>query len=165
MRQVGEAPTRTGARTAAAKIARNQSAELQEPASNRFVRNIDATLGQQILDITKRKCEPGVEPDRMLDDLGRKTMSFERYRGHTETVPVPPRADYRLNVSMPHELVFVYKAGTAPHINNVELGKHGRNRTNIWSYAGINSFGKDRDADLARHRFSPADPRHHETKV
>ena len=41
-----EVPTRTGARTAAAKIARNQSAELQEPASNRFVRNIDAALGQ-----------------------------------------------------------------------------------------------------------------------
>ena len=96
-----EVPTCTGARTAAAKIARNQSAELQEPASNRFVRNIDATLGQQILDITKRKREPGVEPHRMLDDLGRKTMSFERYRGHTETVPLPPCAGYRLNVSMP----------------------------------------------------------------
>ncbi len=37
------------------------------------------------------------------------------------------------------------------HINNVELGKHGRYRTNLWSYAGINSFGKDRDAELARH--------------
>ncbi|MEE9249888.1 MAG: DNA methyltransferase [Alphaproteobacteria bacterium] len=50
-----------------------------------------------------------------------------------------------------HELVFVFKAGTGPHINNVELGKHGRYRTNIWSYAGINSFGKDRDAELALH--------------
>ena len=50
-----------------------------------------------------------------------------------------------------HELVFVFKAGTAPHINNVELGKHGRYRTNVWSYAGINSFGKDRDAELALH--------------
>ena len=96
-----EVLTRTGTQAAAAKIARDQSAELQEPASNRFARNFDATLGQQILDITKRKREPGVEPDRMLDDLGRKTMSFERYRGHTKTVPVPPRAGYRLNVSMP----------------------------------------------------------------
>ena len=50
-----------------------------------------------------------------------------------------------------HELVFVFKAGTGPHINNVELGKHGRYRTNLWSYAGINSFGKDRDAELALH--------------
>ena len=45
-------PTRTGAPTATAEIARNQSAELPEPASNCFVRNFDATLGQQILDIT-----------------------------------------------------------------------------------------------------------------
>jgi DNA modification methylase len=50
-----------------------------------------------------------------------------------------------------HELVFVFKAGAAPHINNVELGKHGRYRTNVWSYPGINSFGKDRDAELALH--------------
>ncbi|WP_109354752.1 DNA methyltransferase [Sphingorhabdus sp. EL138] len=50
-----------------------------------------------------------------------------------------------------HELVFVYKKGTAPHINNVELGKHGRNRTNVWQYQGINSFGDSRDEDLATH--------------
>ena len=50
-----------------------------------------------------------------------------------------------------HELVFVYKVGTAPHINNVELGRHGRYRTNVWTYDGINSFGKDRDAELALH--------------
>jgi len=50
-----------------------------------------------------------------------------------------------------HELVFVFKAGKAPHINNVELGKHGRNRTNIWRYRGMNSFGKGRDEALAAH--------------
>jgi DNA modification methylase len=50
-----------------------------------------------------------------------------------------------------HELVFVFKSGSAPHINNVELGKHGRYRTNVWSYAGVNSFGTNRDADLAMH--------------
>lgn len=50
-----------------------------------------------------------------------------------------------------HELVFVYKNGTAPHVNNVELGRHGRNRTNVWEYAGANSFGASRQADLAMH--------------
>ena len=50
-----------------------------------------------------------------------------------------------------HELVFVFKSGKGPHINNVELGKHGRYRTNVWSYAGVNSFGRNRDADLAMH--------------
>jgi len=50
-----------------------------------------------------------------------------------------------------HELVFVFKSGTARHINNVELGKHGRNRTNVWAYAGANAFGETRDEDLAMH--------------
>ena len=50
-----------------------------------------------------------------------------------------------------HELVFVYKNGTRPHINNVELGRFGRNRSNVWNYAGANSFGKSRDAELAMH--------------
>ena len=50
-----------------------------------------------------------------------------------------------------HELVFVFKSGTAPHINNVELGKNGRYRTNVWSYPGANSFGSSRDDDLGMH--------------
>lgn len=50
-----------------------------------------------------------------------------------------------------HELVFVYKNGSAPHCNNVQLGKHGRYRTNVWDYAGVNTFGRNRDADLAAH--------------
>jgi hypothetical protein len=50
-----------------------------------------------------------------------------------------------------HELFFVFKSGSAPHINNVELGKHGRYRTNVWSYAGANSFSATRDDDLAMH--------------
>lgn len=50
-----------------------------------------------------------------------------------------------------HELVFVFKSGTARHVNNIELGRYGRNRTNAWDYAGINSFGKGRLDDLAAH--------------
>ncbi len=50
-----------------------------------------------------------------------------------------------------HEFVFVFKNGTAPHVNNVELGRFGRNRSNVWQYPGMSSFGKDRDATLATH--------------
>ncbi|MEQ6248952.1 DNA methyltransferase [Sulfitobacter sp. HNIBRBA3233] len=50
-----------------------------------------------------------------------------------------------------HELVCVFKKPGARHVNNVELGKHGRNRTNVWDYAGVNSFGAGRDADLVDH--------------
>ena len=42
-----------------------------------------------------------------------------------------------------HEMVFVYKRGSAPHRNNVELGKYGRYRTNVWRYPGANSFSRE----------------------
>ena len=50
-----------------------------------------------------------------------------------------------------HELVFVFKKGTAPHINNVELGANGRYRTNVWDYAGINALSAGRAEQLAMH--------------
>lgn len=49
-----------------------------------------------------------------------------------------------------HELVFVFKAGRAKHINNFGLGEK-RYRTNVVEYAGANTFRKGRDADLASH--------------
>jgi DNA modification methylase len=41
-----------------------------------------------------------------------------------------------------HELVFVFKSGTDPHTNNVQLGRFGRNRTNVWNSPGANSFAR-----------------------
>ena len=41
-----------------------------------------------------------------------------------------------------HELVFVFKAGQGVHRNNVQLGRYGRNRTNVWAYAGGLGFGR-----------------------
>jgi len=50
-----------------------------------------------------------------------------------------------------HELICVFKKGSAPHQNNVQLGKYGRWRSNVWTYPGANAFGATRDADLADH--------------
>ncbi|WP_040673809.1 DNA methyltransferase [Nitrobacter sp. Nb-311A] len=50
-----------------------------------------------------------------------------------------------------HELVFVYRVGMAPHLNMVELGKYGRNRTNVWDYASVNSMRGSRREDLTLH--------------
>jgi DNA modification methylase len=50
-----------------------------------------------------------------------------------------------------HEMVFVYRVGDAPHANMVELGKHGRNRTNVWDYPSVNSMAGSRREDLALH--------------
>ena len=41
-----------------------------------------------------------------------------------------------------HELVFVFKTGSGPHRNNVQLGRFGRNRSNVWRYPGVNSFSR-----------------------
>jgi DNA modification methylase len=50
-----------------------------------------------------------------------------------------------------HELILVFKNGDGPHQNNIELGRHGRSRSNVWSYAGVNSFRAGRLDELAIH--------------
>ncbi len=49
------------------------------------------------------------------------------------------------------EYIVFFKHGTAPHTNNIMLGKHGRNRTTAWNYAGMNSFSPERDELLSLH--------------
>ena len=50
-----------------------------------------------------------------------------------------------------HELILAFKNGDDPHLNNFELGQHGRHRSNVWTYAGVNAFGSGRLNDLAAH--------------
>lgn len=44
-----------------------------------------------------------------------------------------------------HEVVCVFKSGKGAHRNNIELGRYGRNRTNIWSYPGATTFSRTSD--------------------
>ena len=100
-------PARARARagTATSKIAGDQTPDLQKLAPDRLIRNVDATLCQQFLDVAKRQREPGIEPNRMLYDHRRKAMSLEGYRGHSETVTTPAHTGQSLNVSMPVRLI------------------------------------------------------------
>ena len=50
-----------------------------------------------------------------------------------------------------HEMIFAFKHGTAPHVNTFELGQHGRYRTNVWQYRGVNTLKAGRMAELALH--------------
>ena len=50
-----------------------------------------------------------------------------------------------------HELVGVFRVGEAPQLNNVELGRHGRSRSNVWHYAGVNTFRAGRLDELKSH--------------
>ena len=50
-----------------------------------------------------------------------------------------------------HELIAVYKNGKAKHINNFGLGESGRHRSNVWSYAGMNTLTRERTEELQLH--------------
>ncbi|WP_171104075.1 DNA methyltransferase, partial [Ruegeria sp. HKCCD7255] len=50
-----------------------------------------------------------------------------------------------------HELIFAFKKGDTPHINTFELGQHGRYRTNVWEYRGVNTMRAGRMEELALH--------------
>ena len=50
-----------------------------------------------------------------------------------------------------HEMVFVWKNGTAPHINTFELGQYGRHPSNVWDYDGVNTMRPGRMDELAMH--------------
>jgi len=42
-----------------------------------------------------------------------------------------------------HELVLLFKKSNSPHQNNIQLGKFGRSRSNVWHFPGVNSFGRN----------------------
>ena len=50
-----------------------------------------------------------------------------------------------------HEFVVVFCAGKAAHLNNIELGRHGRSRSNVWHFRGVNTFGAGRMEELRSH--------------
>ncbi len=50
-----------------------------------------------------------------------------------------------------HEFVFVLRKGGGKSLNNIELGKHGRDRTNVWTYPGANRLGSSANAELHNH--------------
>lgn len=50
-----------------------------------------------------------------------------------------------------HELCFVWKVGEGPHVNNIDLGRNGRNRTNVWTYPGANVPRSNRQREDENH--------------
>lgn len=50
-----------------------------------------------------------------------------------------------------HELIGVFLVAGGAHRNNIDLGRFGRNRSNVWTYAGINTFGQGRMEALSSH--------------
>ena len=81
-------------------------------------------------------------------DLEIRNAALEHYAEHKATcVWVKDNGGMGSLYRSRHEFVFVFKHGTAPHINNIRLGEFGRYRTNVWEYAGYNSFARESDGE------------------
>src|SRR5271163_2776590 len=61
------------------------------------------------------------------------------------------RVRYRQPLPVPARAAAAFKKGTALHVNNVELGKRGRWRSNVWTYPGASSLGSDARRGLKDH--------------
>src|SRR6202030_3244065 len=75
--------------------------ELQHPSPHRFVGDVEPSFGQQFLDIAVAKGEAEIEPDRVLDDLGREAMAAVAERAHADILSDTPLASDPVSVTMP----------------------------------------------------------------
>lgn len=107
------------------------------------------------LELTAASCVDGAVLDLCMDWRGLYALETAMRRAGVK--PINLAVWVKSNGGMgsllrsQHELVVIGKKGSAPHINNVELGKHGRYRTNVWRHAGVNSFGRQRMEQLGSH--------------
>ena len=77
--------------------------EFQDPSSNCLIRDVETTLGKQVLNVPIAQRETAIEPDGMLDDDRRKAVTMVRYLAHSETLKHRPCRSHAVNVTMPHQ--------------------------------------------------------------
>ena len=68
--------------TPALQVPGDLRAELDRPAADGLVADIDAALSQQLLDVPEAQVEPKIQPHRVADHVRREAVSFERKRSH-----------------------------------------------------------------------------------
>ena len=76
-------------------------AEFQDPSSNCLIREVETTLGKQVLNVPIAQRETAIQPDGMLDDDRRKAVTTVRYLAHSETLKHRPCRSHGVNVIMP----------------------------------------------------------------
>ena len=81
--------------------------EFQDPSSNRLIRDVETTLGKQVLNVPIAQRETAIEPDGMLDDDRWKAVTTVGYLAHPETQKHPPYRSHAVNVTMPANALFV----------------------------------------------------------
>ena len=75
--------------------------EFQDPSSNCLIRDVETTLGKQVLNVPIAQRETAIEPDGMLDDDRWKAVTTVRYLAHPETLKHRPCRSHAVNVTMP----------------------------------------------------------------
>jgi hypothetical protein len=86
-------PSRVRLRAALAQAPSDHRPEVVHPAADRFVRDRDPALSEQILDVTKAEREPEIEPDRLMYDLRREPISSVADFPHAPRLPGLPRSN------------------------------------------------------------------------
>ena len=79
--------------------------EFQDPSSNCLIRDVETTLGKQVLNVPIAQRETAIEPDGMLDDDRWKAVTTVGYLAHPETLKHRPCRSHAVNVTMPREEV------------------------------------------------------------
>ena len=78
--------------------------EFQDPSSNCLIRDVETTLGKQVLNVPIAQRETAIEPDGMLDDDRWKAVTTVGYLAHPETLKHRPCRSHAVNVTMPFKL-------------------------------------------------------------
>ncbi len=79
--------------------------EFQDPSSNCLIREVETTLGKQVLNVPIAQRETAIEPDGMLDDDRWKAVTTVGYLAHPETLKHRPCRSHAVNVTMPMRLL------------------------------------------------------------
>ncbi len=80
--------------------------EFQDPSSNCLIRDVETTLGKQVLNVPIAQRETAIEPDGMLDDDRWKAVTTVGYLAHPETLKHRPCRSHAVNVTMPSDALF-----------------------------------------------------------
>ena len=89
--------------------------EFQDPSSNCLIRDVETTLGKQVLNVPIAQRETAIEPDGMLDDDRWKAVTTVGYLAHPETLKHRPCRSHAVNVTMPQSRFPQGKGRTPRH--------------------------------------------------
>src|SRR5271169_4749109 len=108
-------PSVTRARAPSPQPFRHRRSELQHPAADRFIGNIEPTLGKEILHVAVARGEAKIEPDRVLDNRRRKAVAAIGEQGHARMLSYPPFSRSPVSVTMRRSIFTSKKLSSSPN--------------------------------------------------